>query len=491
MNRLTTSGLALLLPVSMAFAKNKPNVILILADDYGYTDVGCYGSKFYETPNIDRLAKEGVRFTNGYASCSVCSPSRAAILTGKYPVRTGITDWIPGRQASSPGLPENRWLALPFTNNLALEEITIAEALKAKGYATMLSGKWHLGENEKYWPEAQGFDVNKGGYNAGSPNKGKESNGYFSPYGNPRLQDGPEGEYLTDRLTDEAIIFIGAHQKSPFFLYLPYYAVHNPMQAKEAHIEKFKKKAAEMGMDKVEPFTKEKEWIGRASKGDFKERLIQNNPVYAAMIYSMDENLGRLFKYLKENNLYDNTIIIFTSDNGGLATSEGTPTTNFPLRAGKGWLYEGGLRIPMIIKTPEMNGQNIEIDAPVSHIDLFPTILEATGVNPTKYDIDGRSFLPLLKSGKQSEKPIFWHYPHYSNQGGFPGSAVRLGNYKLIDNFDSGKQELYDLQTDISEGKDISASNPQKTKELYELLKKWRTTTKAKMMKPNPAWNGK
>ena len=195
------------------------------------------------------------------------------------------------------------------------------------------------------------------------------------------------------------------------------------------------------------------------------------------MIYSMDENLGRLFKYLKENNLYDNTIIIFTSDNGGLATSEGTPTTNFPLRAGKGWLYEGGLRIPMIIKTPEMNGQNIEIDAPVSHIDLFPTILEATGVNPTKYDIDGRSFLPLLKSGKQSEKPIFWHYPHYSNQGGFPGSAVRLGNYKLIDNFDSGKQELYDLQTDISEGKDISASNPQKTKELYELLKKWRTTT--------------
>ncbi len=484
-------GLFVAIPVSVPVVakenvKVHPNVIFILLDDYGYTDLGCYGSKFYETPNIDRLASEGVRFTNGYATCPVSSPSRSSIMTGKYPVRTGVTDWIPGRQAESGGLPQDKWLAEPFQTHMALEETTIAEALRANGYATMISGKWHLGETEQFWPEAQGFDVNKGGYNAGSPNKGKNSNGYFSPYGNPRLEDGPVGEYLTDRQTDEALKFIGSHQANPFYVYLSYYAVHNPMQGKEALIEKFKQKAISMGIADKERFTKDKDWIKQAPKGDFKERLIQNDPVYAAMIYSVDENIGRLLAFLKEKKLYDNTIIVFTSDNGGLSTAEGSPTTNAPLRAGKGWLYEGGIRVPLIIRIPDSKVKNVENNTPVCGIDFYPTLLDCAGISSDQMQVDGISLLPLLKNGKLSERPLFWHYPHYSNQGGDPGSAVRLGKYKLIDNFETGKQELYDLEKDISETTDLAESNPQKVKEFYKILNDWRLRNHAKMMTPNP-----
>jgi arylsulfatase A-like enzyme len=469
--------------------KPKPNVIFILLDDFGYTDLGCYGSTFYETRNIDRMAAEGIRFTNAYAACPVSSPTRAALMTGKYPVNTGVTDWIPGRQAYSPGLPEDRWLSKPFSNQLALEETTIAEVLKKNGYSTMISGKWHLGEDSIFWPENQGFDVNKGGYSKGSPNKSKKSNGYFSPYGNPRLEDGPAGEYLTDRQTDEAIKFIESSREKPFFVYLSYYAVHNPMQGKEELINYFQKKADSIGLSKKEPFTRDKEWIKLAPKGDFKERTIQSYAVYAAMIYSVDENLGRLFGKLKELDLDKNTLIIFTSDNGGLSTSEGSPTTNAPLRAGKGWLYEGGIREPLIIKAPWLIKESTVSNVPVSTIDFFPTILEMTGTHSDNI-IDGKSIVPLLQSGKIETRPLFWHYPHYSNQGGDPGSAVRLGNFKLIDNFEMGRQELYDLENDISESHDLSSANPEKTNELYSLLKEWRLKTGAKMMDPNPAWNG-
>jgi len=468
----------------------KPNVIFILLDDYGYTDLCCYGSKFYETPNIDRLASEGIRFTDAYAACPVSSPTRAALMTGKYPVNTGVTDWIPGRQASTPGLPEDRFLSKPFNLQLDLKEITIAEALKSNGYTTMISGKWHLGEDSLYWPENQGFDVNKGGYSKGSPNKSNKSNGYFSPYGNPRLEDGPVGEYLTDRQTDEAIKFIEDKKDKPFFVYLSYYAVHNPMQGKEELIKRFQAKADSMGLSDKQQFTKEKDWIRLAPKGDFKERIIQSYAVYAAMIYSVDENLGRLFEKLRQLNIDNNTIIIFTSDNGGLSTSEGSPTTNFPLRAGKGWLYEGGIRVPLIIKAPGIIKKPAVTDVPVSTIDYFPTILEMTGIPAGNIKTDGVSILPVLKSGKINNRPLFWHYPHYSNQGGDPGSAVRLGNYKLIDNFETGKQELYDLENDISELNDISSTNPQKVTELYRLLDEWRNRNGAKMMNPNPNWNG-
>jgi arylsulfatase A-like enzyme len=468
----------------------KPNVIFILLDDFGYTDCGCYGSKYYETPNIDRLASEGVRFTDAYAACPVSSPTRASIMTGRYPVNTGITDWIPGRQATNSGRPEDKLVALPFRLQLDPEEVTIAEVLKKNGYSTMISGKWHLGSDPGYWPENQGFDINKGGYSAGQPNKSKTSNGYFSPYGNPRLGDGPEGEYLTDRQTDEALIFVESNKNKPFFLYLSYYAVHNPMQGKEALVRKFTHKADSMGLINVQAFSRDKEWIRSSMSDNFKERTIQSNPVYAAMIYSVDENIGRLMRKLEESGIEGNTIIIFTSDNGGLSTSEGSPTCNAPLRAGKGWLYEGGIRVPLIIRYPGKGEPGTQVKTPVSSIDYFTTIIEMTNSYDENYKTDGVSFISLFRKDKLPERPLYWHYPHYSNQGVEPGSAVRLGKYKLIDNFEKDRQELYDLENDISEKNDISVSNPEKTRELFKLLEDWRTKTNAKMMEPNSNWNG-
>jgi arylsulfatase A-like enzyme len=468
----------------------KPNVIFILLDDYGYTDLGCYGSKFYETPNIDRLAKQGLRFTQAYAACPVSSPTRASIMTGRYPVNTGITDWIPGRQANNSGSPADKLVALPFRLQLDLQEITIAEVLQKNGYKTMISGKWHLGSEEKYWPENQGFDVNKGGYGAGSPNRGKNSNGYFSPYGNPRLEDGPAGEYLTDRQTDEAINFINDNKEKPFFVYLSYYAVHNPMQGKEYLVKRFSRKADSLGLSKMPAFTRDKNWIKKSMNENYKERIIQSNPVYAAMIYSVDENIGRLLAKIRDLDLDRNTIILFTSDNGGLSTSEGSPTCNSPLRAGKGWLYEGGIRVPLIIKVPGEINPGKDIKTPVSSIDYFSTIIEMTGSEQRNTLSDGVSILPLIKKGKIKDRPLYWHYPHYSNQGTMPGSAILYGNLKLIDNFETGKVELYDLDRDISETNDISEVNPSKTNELLKLLNDWRKKSNAKMMEPNPKWNG-
>ncbi len=463
----------------------KPNIIFILLDDFGYTDLGCYGSQYYQTPNIDRLAGEGFRFTNAYAACPVCSPTRASVMTGRYPVNTGITDWIPGRQSYDSGSSADKLIAMPFKLQLDLNETTIAEVLRNNGYSTMISGKWHLGETEEYWPENQGFDVNKGGFSKGSPVKNNVANGYFSPYGNPRLEDGPEGEYLTDRQTDEAIKFISNKKSDPFYIFLSYYAVHNPMQGKEKLIEYFKNRADSMGLSGQEAFTRNKDWIIQSMNSNFRERIIQSNPVYAAMIYSVDENIGRLLATLKELNLDKNTIIIFTSDNGGLSTSEGSPTCNAPLRAGKGWLYEGGIRVPLIVRYPAQCKPGTEINTPVNSIDYFSTILEMTGSAAGNNKTDGVSFVSIFIKDNMKERPLFWHYPHYSNQGVEPGSAVRLGKYKLIDNFQKGRQELYDLEKDISEENDISAANPEKTKELYKILNDWRIKTGAKMMIPN------
>lgn len=469
----------------------KPNIIFILADDLGYSDLGCYGSTFYETPNLDRLAIQGVTFSDAYASCPVSSPTRASIMTGKYPVKTGITDWIPGRQATNSGSPSDKLIAQPFNLKLDLEEVTIAEVLRKNGYITMISGKWHLGEDSIYWPENQGFAVNAGGFSKGAPVRNKTANGYFSPYGNPRLKDGPPGEYLTDRQTDEAIKFIEKNRKKPFYLYLSYYAVHNPMQAKEEHIKKFTGKAESTGLSKVEPFTRDRDWIRPDMSNNYKERIIQSNPVYAAMIYSMDENIGRVLKKVEELGIEDNTIIFFTSDNGGLSTSEGSPTCNTPLRAGKGWLYEGGIRVPLIIKYPGKGKPGTMIRTPVSSIDFFPTILDICGIKYNNESIDGISLMPLFEKDDMPERPLFWHYPHYSNQGVEPGSAVRLGRYKLIDNFERERLELYDLEADISEKYDISDANPEKTKELYKLLDEWRKANNARMMLHNPNWKGK
>lgn len=472
----------------------KPNVVLIVADDLGYMDLQCYGSSFYETPNLDRLANESVRFTNAYAACPVSSPSRAALYTGKYPIKTGITDWIPGRGVQEVK-PQDRFLPVVNKNELALEEVTIAELLRNNGYKTMFAGKWHLGGSAAFWPENQGWDVNKGGWEAGHPNKSKdlqECGGYFSPYCNPRLTDGAPGEYLPERLVRECMHFMDTTARNaPFFITLPFYLVHTPLQAKAEKIAKYRAKRESMGKDTLGEFLYNEPWMSAASGGakPYRTRIKQCNPVYAAMVEALDENIGTIINYLKANGLYENTLLIFTSDNGGLSTAEGSPTSNLPLRGGKGWLYEGGIREPLIIKFPGTT-QKMRTDVPASGIDLYPTIAKAVGIATSDLpSVDGVDLHAQLFSAKSVERALYWHYPHYSNQGGSPGSAIRLGRYKLINDMETGTWQLYDLVADVSESKDVSAQNPELTAKLKKMLEKWRTKNHVAMPSENPNWN--
>lgn len=454
----------------------KPNFIFILIDDMGWKDLGCYGSEFYQTPNLDQLSADGVTFTNAYAACPVCSPTRASIMTGKYPARVGVTNYIGGHT-------KGKVIDAPYTRYLPLEEKSIASALKDGGYNTWHVGKWHLGE-EPYYPDKQGFDVNVAGCHWGMPSKG-----YFSPWGMPTLEDGPEGEYLTDRLTDEAIKLIQNNDDNPFFLNMCYYSVHTPIQAKEAVIERYKDRVSDMGLDKLETF----------EEGDFfpcehkktrriKRRLVQSDPVYAAMIDTLDENIGRLLKAVDEAGQTENTVVIFTSDNGGLATAEGSPTCNAPLSDGKGWMYEGGTREPLIIKWPELIKPGSQCDVPVTSPDFYPTMLEMAGLEliPEQH-CDGVSFLPLFNGSETLDRDaIFWHYPHYGNQGGTPGCSVRSGDYKLIEFFEDGRTELYNLKEDVSEDHNIAEEEPQLTKTLKAALADWREEINAIIPEPNP-----
>lgn len=467
--------------------EKKPNFIFLLVDDLGWTDLGCYGSKFYETPNIDKLASDGMRFTSAYAACPVCSPTRASIMTGKYPARLNLTDWIPGRQFYTGPQPCDKLIPKDFELEMKLEETTIAEALKEIGYKTFFAGKWHLGEDSAYWPEYQGFDINKGGWSRGWP-----QGGYFSPYENPRLTDGPEGEHLTDRLVSESIAFLESVKNKAFFIYLSFYTVHTPLQGKEELIGKYTHKADSLGLDNQIQLITDKEWIKKAPpQGHFIERVLQGHPTYSSMIETLDNNIGRLMNKLEELELEKNTIIIFMSDNGGLVTAEGSPTSNLPLRAGKGWLYEGGIREPMIIKWPGKIKPGSINDVPVISNDFYPTILEMAGFDllPEQH-MDGVSLVPLLKDTDNLKKrPLFWHYPHYSNQGGKPGAAVRMGKYKLIDFFEDNRMELYDLENDIEELHDLSSQLPDKSRELLELLHTWQEQVDARGMNPNPDYD--
>lgn len=474
--------------------EQRPNFVFILADDLGWKDLGCYGSTFHETPNLDRLASEGVRFTNAYAACPVCSPTRASIMTGKYPARIDLTDWIAGRQQWANKTGEHKLLPKPFKLQMELQEITLAEALKEAEYKTFFAGKWHLGQDSVYWPTYQGFDINKGGWKKGSPN-GKQ--GYFSPYKNPKLKDGPEGEYLTDRLADESVAFLEEYHNRPFLLYLSFYTVHNPLNGKPEKIEKYEKKQDSLNYTDQERFIRDKPWMKTFGRGNFKERLVQDNPVYASMVESMDENIGKVLNKIKELEIEENTIIFFMSDNGGLATSEGSNTTNLPLRAGKGWLYEGGIREPMIIKWQDNKLSGITNEIPVTSTDLYPTILDMAGLQlKPEQHIDGKSLVPLLTNHDTAaiyeeliNRPLFWHYPHYSNQGGRPGSAIRLGKYKLIEFFEDNTIELYDLENDPGEVRNIVKEYPDIVKELKDLLDSWRDSVNAKFPDPNPLYN--
>lgn len=465
-----------------------PNFIFILADDLGWADLGCYGSSFYETPHLDQLAEEGMRFTQAYAACPVCSPTRASIMTGKYPARLHLTDWIPGRQARLPEEPQNRLKAVPFEQQVNLDEVTLAEALKEGGYQTFFAGKWHLGKDSSYWPEHQGFDINIGGHSKGSP-----PGGYFSPYTNPRMKSGPEGEYLTDRLTNESMQFLDGVGEEPFLLYLSFYTVHNPTQAKDSVIAKYQRKADELGYAEADRFTYKSPWIEKApERGNFRDRLVQDNPVYAAMIEHMDENIGRLMAKLKENGLDEQTVVFFMSDNGGLSTSEGSNTTNDPLRAGKGWLYEGGIREPMIVKWPGKIASGSISDVPVTSTDFYPTMLDMAGLPALpEQHIDGQSFVPVLTQPSEAwdRNPLFWHYPHHSNQGGSPGGVIREGKWKLISFYEEEELELYDLVEDPGEQNDLAAEFPDKVEEMKAKLDSWLEEVEADQMVENPIYN--
>jgi arylsulfatase A-like enzyme len=451
-------------------------------DDLGWKDVGCYGSSFYETPNIDRLAAQGMKFTQAYAASPVCSPTRASIMSGKNPARLHITDWIGGKQ-------KGRLLPADYEHQLPLEEVTIAEALKAEGYAAGFFGKWHLGD-APYFPEKQGFDVNKGGHSKGHPAS------YFYPYKNekhpdfnvPGLEDGQQGEYLTDRLTDEALKYMENHKDAPFFLFLSHYAVHTPIQAKEKDIAYFKNKKEKMPDSGQDAFRDEHQ---------AHTKLIQDDPVYAAMVKSVDESIGRVVNKIETLGLSDNTIIIFMSDNGGLSTLtwKWSPTSNEPLRAGKGWLYEGGIREPLIIKWPGKVKAGSVCNEPVVSMDFYPTILQMCGLplKPQQHK-DGLSLVPLLTENKQHlpRTELLWHFPHYHGSGHRPSSAIRVGDYKLIKFYEGPVLELYDLKNDPYEKENIAEKYAQKTEELHRELIRQLELQKANLPKgENPAYKEK
>ncbi len=463
--------------VAWAAEDRPPNVLVILVDDLGYMDVGCNNPDcFYDTPHIDRLAASGLRFTDGYVANPVCSPTRYSLITGKWPTRVKATNFFTGNRAG-------RFLPAELSNRMPLEEVTLAQALKTKGYKTFFAGKWHLGPNAEYWPENRGFDINRGGHDRGGPYGGKK---YFSPYGNPRLEDGPDGEHLPIRLADETCQFMEAHKDEPFFAYLCFYSVHTPLMAPEALVAKYREKAQRLGIQDQPAFAPEEQvWPTDQPR---RVRTLQNHAVYAGMVESMDNAIGRVLTRLDELDLADNTIVFFTSDNGGLSTSEGSPTSNLPLRGGKGWIYEGGIREPMIIRWPGVTAAGSVSKEPVMCTDFYPTILEMTGT-PTEagHATDGDSLVPLLKQGKSlGDRPLFWHYPHYSNQGGFPGGAIRQGDWKLVERYEDGRVHLYNLAEDIGEKHDLAEAHPQRVADLRQRLHAWYQEVNAEFLHAKP-----
>lgn len=460
MKRLIPNLLLILLLTSdpsYSQVKKQPNILFILVDDWGWTDLSSAGSQYYETPNIDKLGREGLRFTQAYSVGPNCAPSRASLMTGKYTPRHGI--YTVGN--SDRGKSADRKL-IPIQNNTVLDPsfVTIAEEFKHAGYRTGLIGKWQLGgKNKGADAHAQGFDHVIGGTGGTSS--------YFYPYnkdgrGSPHegIASGKEGEYLTDRLTDEAVKFLDTHQERPFFLYLSYFAVHTPIEARTDIIQKYKGK---------------------------KGTAYHHNPVYAAMIESADQGIGRVLRQLDALGLAENTLVVFFSDNGGM----GAVTAQHPLRGSKGMLYEGGVRVPLIVKWPGKTKPGTQTDSPVIGIDFYPTLLEVANIpKPLNTEVDGQSFVPLLLQKQTPQRDIFWHFPAYleaykgdkRNKDAFrtrPASTVRSGDFKLHQFYEDGRIELYNVREDIGETKDLAKSNPAKAKELKEKLEVWKQQTNA------------
>ena len=458
-------------PRTSAEPKKPMNFLFFLVDDLGWADLGCYGSRFHETPNIDRLCVSGMQFNYGYAACPVCSPTRASILTGRHPVRVDITDWIPGQ------IP-NRTKGAKFQqvkdrDSLGLSEVTLAEILGRQGYQTFFAGKWHLG-GEGRLPTDQGFDINIGGGDKGSP-----PGGYYAPWRNPYLTAKEPGEYLTERLTQESISFLQTRQEErPFFLYMSYYNVHTPITPYQKRVGTFESKAAKWFEDHT-PVIKEHQGLTRGR---------QDNAAYASMIRAVDDSVGQILDTLDQLGLSQNTTVIFFSDNGGLSTkSKIGPTCNLPLRAGKGWLYEGGVRVPTLIRVPGITAIGSRTDIPVVSMDFFPTILDLAELpEQPELHCDGQSLSKLLAGEENANEPraLFWHYPHYHGSTWTPGASIRHGDWKLIEFYHEGKVELYNLPQDPGELAEVGEQFPKKRAELRQKLHDWQGRLGARMPVP-------
>lgn len=465
------------MPTAAAEVRERPNVLFILADDLGYSDLSCMGSTYYETPNIDRLAAMGMTFRNGYAGSRVCSPSRATLLTGQFTSGHGVTDWI-GAFAGTEWRKKKRHdqlLPAEYVRTLPDSLTVLPEAFRAAGYQTFFAGKWHLG-GKGSWPEDHGFTINRGGWDSGSP-KG----GYFAPFNNPRLPNQQKGENLTLRLAQETADFITAHRDTSFFAYLSFYAVHGPVQSTQEKWAKYREKALAQGVADT----------GFAMGDVLPVRQYQDYPVYAGLVEQMDDAVGLVLDRLDSLGLLDNTIIVFTSDNGGVVSGDGYATNLAPLRGGKGYQWEGGLKVPYLIYAPSVTAAGSEHLDPVSGADFFPTLLDLAGLADTGQALllDGQSLRPALAGGGLPERDLFWHYPHYGNQGGKPSSIIRRGDYKLIHFYETGKDALYHLPSDPSEQHDLAAEKPDTTRALVAALQHHLAQRQANVPAPDPAFD--
>ncbi len=457
---------------------DRPNFLIFLADDYGGMDTGVNGSTFYETPNIDSIAEDGILFTNGYAACTVSSPSRASLMTGLYPTKHGITEWI--GEESGEGWRNHGWatrmMPAEYEHNLDVDKfLCLPQILKDNGYSTFMAGKWHLGYETT--PEMAGFEINKGGYGIGEPPKG-----YFSPYHNPKLEDGPDGEELSMRLAMETNKFLEDHKKNkrnPFFAYLSFYAVHTPVETTEENWRHFRDKAVNMPEVDREPFKLDR---------NFPVCQVQDNPVFAGLIKQMDDAVGVVLAKLKELKYDRNTIVIFMSDNGGLASLGFYSTSNYPFRGGKSYQWEGGIRVPFFIHVPGTKLKGTKDDTPVNTIDIYPTLMDYAGID-CKEELDGVSLRPILEGGNIQDRPMFWHYPHYGGSGGDPSSIIRDGEWKLIYYHEDGHCELYNLVQDPSERNDVASNHPELLDKMQARLKAWLTETGAKMPVPDETYS--
>ena len=460
-------------------AADRPNVVCVLADDLGWCDLGIEGSRFYESPHLDRLARAGMRFTQGYAACQVCSPSRASILTGKYPPRHGVTDWIgaPAGAAWRELGRHSKLLPPEYEHSLRADEISFAEVFRKAGYRTFFAGKWHLGDTGAD-PEEFGFEINKGGWKMGSP-----MGGYFAPWDNPKLEPGPDGESLPLRLGRETVQFISDHRDQPFLAYLSFYSVHGPIQTSRERWARFRAKAAALEAPR------------RRFRFDrnLPVRQVEDCPVYAGMIAAMDEAVGLVLGALDRFGLADNTIVCFTSDNGGASSGDSYSASMLPLRGGKGRQWEGGIREPLYVRFPGVVEPVTTCEVPVSGIDFYPTLLELAGLDmPPEQVIDGRSLVPLLRGRHDpaiSDRDLFWHYPHYGNQGGDPSSIIRRGPWKLIHYHEDGRNELYNLEADPGERHDVLSDRRATAHDLWLRLQRWLDEVDAKFPVPDPRYD--